>query len=151
MWWLQMQSCRGGGLSVYISNVFKSKVFIPVLYLSQPLKLYLLKLSRKIVDYWLGMSIYRLPSPFGNCLLGIELLQSPFRMEFSMGSLLRRYQRSLRRHPLFRRHHPRFLWSYSWSLRHCHDPWGDRQPRSHSHSNQRCRLLCDSLNIIKHC
>ena len=36
--------------------------------------------------------------PFRNCLPGTELLQSPFRTEFSMGSLLQQYQRSLRRH-----------------------------------------------------
>ena len=30
-------------------------------------------------------------TPFGNCLPGTELLQSPFRMEFSMGSLLQNY------------------------------------------------------------
>ena len=29
---------------------------------------------------------------FKNCLSGTELLQSPFRMEFSMGSLLRQYR-----------------------------------------------------------
>ena len=48
-------------------------------------------------------------SPFGNYLPlkfpETELLQSPFRMEFSMGSLMRKYQRSLR-------HHCRFLRSY---------------------------------------
>ena len=35
--------------------------------------------------------------PFGNYFPGTELLQSPFRMEFSMGSLSRRYRGSLRR------------------------------------------------------
>ena len=34
-------------------------------------------------------------SPFGSCLPGTELLQSPFRMEFSMGSLSLRYRQSL--------------------------------------------------------
>ena len=40
--------------------------------------------------------------PFRNCFPGTELLQSSFRAEFSMGSLLRRYRRSLRRHPVCR-------------------------------------------------
>ena len=48
-------------------------------------------------------------APFGNCLPVTELLQSPFRTEFSMGSLSRRYRQSMRRHR-------RFLWSYRWSL-----------------------------------
>ena len=52
--------------------------------------------------------------PFGNCLSGRELLlQSPFRTEFSMRSLSRRYRWSLRRHR-------RFLRSYCRSLRRCH-------------------------------
>ena len=36
--------------------------------------------------------------PSGICLPGTELLQSSFRMEFSMGSCSRQYRRSLRRH-----------------------------------------------------
>ena len=59
--------------------------------------------------------------PLWICLPGTELLQSPLRTEFSMGSLLRRYWWSLW-------HHRRFLRSYRWSLRHCHDPWGGRWP-----------------------
>ena len=51
--------------------------------------------------------------PFGICLPGTELLQSLFRMEFSMGSLSWRYRRSLR---CLRR----FLRSYRGSLWHCH-------------------------------
>ena len=43
--------------------------------------------------------------PSGIFLPGTELLQSPFRTEFSMGSRSRRYRRSLR-------HHRRFLRSY---------------------------------------
>ena len=49
-------------------------------------------------------------SPFGNCLPGTELCLSPFRTEFSMGSLSRRYQRLLRRHRWY-------LWSYGLFLR----------------------------------
>ena len=52
---------------------------------------------------------------FGNCLPGTELLQTPFRTEFRMGSLSLRYRRSLR-------YHRRFLRSYLWSLRHCCEP-----------------------------
>ena len=49
--------------------------------------------------------------------LGTELLQSPFRTEFSMGSLSRRYRQSLR---CYRR----FLQNYRRSLRRqaCRDP-----------------------------
>ena len=53
---------------------------------------------------------YRHGGPFGNCLPGTKLLQTLFRMKFSMGSLSRQYQRSLR-------HHRRFLQSYRRSLR----------------------------------
>ena len=74
---------------------------------------------------------------FGNCLPGTELLLSPFRMEFSMGSRLRRHCWSLLRHR-------RFLRSYRQSLQRCRDPWGDWRPCSR-------RSLRDSLNIIKHC
>ena len=82
-------------------------------------------------------SVTHLP-PFGNCLPGTELLRSPFRTEFSMGSLSWRYRPSLRRHR-------RFLRSYRRSLRRCRDPWGDRRT-----SGRRCRSLRDSLKIIKH-
>ena len=58
--------------------------------------------------------------PFGNCLPGTELLKSPFRIEFSMRSLLR-------------------------CLRHCRDPWSDLQP-----CGRRCRSSRDSLNSMKH-
>ena len=67
--------------------------------------------------------------PFGNCLPGTELLQSSFRIEFSMGSLTRQHWWCLRRH--------------RQSLRHCRDPWGDRRTRGH-------RLLRHSLNVVKH-
>ena len=70
---------------------------------------------------------------------GTELLPSPFRMEFSMGSLSRQYRGSLRRHR-------RFMQSYRQSLRHCRDPWGDQRSPV-----RRCRSLRDSLNIVKHC
>ena len=53
--------------------------------------------------------------PFENCLIGTELLQSPFRTEFSIWSPSRRYWLSLQRHLRFRR-------SYRRSLRHCRDP-----------------------------
>ena len=46
---------------------------------------------------------------FGNCLPLTELLQSPFRMEFSMGSLSRQYRRSLQCHRLFLRSYRRSL------------------------------------------
>ena len=48
---VRCDSRRGGGLSGYISNVFKYKVIHPFTISLKPLKLYLLKLSRKIVDY----------------------------------------------------------------------------------------------------
>ena len=47
--------------------------------------------------------------PSGIFLPGTELLQSPFRMEFTMGSRLRRYRRSLRRHRWFQRSYRRSL------------------------------------------
>ena len=55
--------------------------------------------------------------PFGNCHPRTELLQTPVRTEFSMGSLSRRYRRSLQGHR-------QFLRSYCRSLRHCRDPCG---------------------------
>ena len=55
--------------------------------------------------------------PSGIFLPGAELLQSPFRTEFSMGSRSRRYRRSLRRHRRFLRNYRRFLRSYRRSLR----------------------------------
>ena len=49
---------------------------------------------------------------FGSCLPGTKLLQSPFRMEFSMGSLLWWYRRSLRHyHQLLHQYGFFFLWS----------------------------------------
>ena len=45
-----------------------------------------------------------------NCLPGTELLKSPFRTEFSMGSLLWCYCRSLRRCYWSLRHYRRSLW-----------------------------------------
>ena len=57
--------------------------------------------------------------PFRNCLPGTELLQSPFRTEFSMGLLSWRYQWYLR-------HHRRFLRSYRRSLRRLADADADR-------------------------
>ena len=68
-------------------------------------------------EFQYGLSI----GPSGIFLPGTELLQSPFRMEFSMGSRSRRYRRSLRSHR-------RFLRSYRKFLRSCRDPWGDRRP-----------------------
>ena len=80
--------------------------------------------------------------PLRICLPGIELLQSPFRPEFSMGSLSRRYRRFLRRHR-------RFLRSYRRSLLCRRAPWGDRRPARSPMG--RCRSFRDSLNIIKRC
>ena len=76
-------------------------------------------------------------NPSGICLPRTELLQSLFRMEFSMGSLLRRYRRSLR-------HHCQFLWSYRQSLRNYF-----RSLRRLAATRRRCRSLRDSLNIVK--
>ena len=81
-----------------------------------------------------------LHTPSGICLPGTELLQSPFMTEFSMGSRLRRYRRSLR-------HHRRFLQNYRQSLRRCCDPWGDR--RAWDLEMWCRRSLSGSLNIIK--
>ena len=50
--------------------------------------------------------------PFGNCLPGTELLQSPFKTDFSMGSLSRRCRRSMRRHRRFLRSYRQSLQSY---------------------------------------
>ena len=55
--------------------------------------------------------------PSGICLPRTELLPSPFRTEFSMGSRSRRYRRSLRRHRRFLLSYRRFLRSYRRSLR----------------------------------
>ena len=65
--------------------------------------------------------------PSGIYLPGTELLQSPFRMEFSRGSLSRRYRRSLWRHRQFLRSYHRSLWCYCRSLHRCCNPWGDRR------------------------
>ena len=78
----------------------------------------------KLRPQWImetGVTLF-LEDPSGIFLPGTELLQSPFRMEFSMGSRSRRYRRSLWLHRLFLR-------SYRRSLRSCRDPWGD--PRTH--------------------
>ena len=75
----------------------------------------------------------------GIFLPGTELLQSPFRTKFSMGSRSRRYRRSLRLNRWFlRSYHHR-------SLRRCRDPWGDRRSPI-----RRRRSLRNSVNIIKH-
>ena len=70
--------------------------------------------------------------PSGTFLPLTELLQSPFRTEFSMGS------QSLWRHRLFLRSSRRSLWC-------CRDLWGDRRSSMRRHWSLR-----DSLNIIKH-
>ena len=85
------------------------------------------------------LSLLKIGYPSGIFVPGTELLQSPFRTEFRMGSRSRWYRRSLRRHRWFLR-------SYRRSLRHCRDPWGYRRPPM-----RRRRSLCDSLNIIKYC
>ena len=56
--------------------------------------------------------VFLMSLPSGIFLTGTELLQSPFRMEFSMGSRSRRYRR-------FLRNYRRFLRSYHRSLRAC--------------------------------
>ena len=73
--------------------------------------------------------------PSGIFLPGTELLQSPFRTEFSMGSRSRRHRR-------FLRSCRRFLRSCRRSLRRCRDR---RAPM------RRRRSLRDWINIIKHC
>ena len=88
--------------------------------------------------------------PSGIFIPGTELLQSPFRTEFIMGSRSRRYRRFLRRHRQFVRSCRRFLRSCRRSLwRLC-----DRRPRG-----RRCcaafvaRLAKHHktlLNIVKH-
>ena len=82
------------------------------------------------------------PIPSGIFLPGTELLQSPFRREFSNGSRSRRYRRFLRRHRRFLRSYRRLLRSYRRSLRRSVAP---RAPM------RRRRSLRDSLNIIKDC
>ena len=76
------------------------------------------------------------PLETGICLPGTELLQSPFRMEFALGSRSRQYRRSLR-------HHRKFLLSYHLSLWRCCDLWGDRRSLM-----RRCRSLRDLLNSL---
>ena len=66
----------------------------------------------------------RCPDPSGIFLPGTELLQSPFRTEFSMGSRSQRYRRSLQCHRWFLRSYRLFLRSYRRSLWRCRDPWG---------------------------
>ena len=78
--------------------------------------------------------------PSGIFLPGTELLQSPFRTEFSKGSRSRRYRRSLRRHR-------RFLLSYRRSLRRCRDPWGDRRAPIVARLARHQKTL---LNIVKY-
>ena len=96
-----------------------------------------------IIVYELWFSVifrsYESCYPSGICLPVTELLQSPFRTEFSMGSRSRWYRRSLRRHR-------RFLQSYHWSLLRCHDPWGDRWPPIVARLAKHKTLL----NIVKH-
>ena len=86
-----------------------------------------LKVEQSIVCYvdeTVRHCVMECGAPFGNCLPGTELLQSPYRTEFSMGSLSPRYRRSLRR---------------------CCDPWADRRSPM-----DRCRSLRNLLNIVKH-
>ena len=82
----------------------------------------------------------------GICLPGTELLQSPFRTEFTMGSRSHRYRRSLW-------HHRRFLRSYRRSLWHCRDPCSDQRPRADAATPIVARLAKHHkplLNIVKH-
>ena len=62
--------------------------------------------------------------PFGSFLPGTELLQSPFRMEFSMGSLSLRYCQSLWRYCQFLQSYRRSLQRYHQSLGVIADPCG---------------------------
>ena len=75
-------------------------------------------------------------NPSRICLPRTELLQSPFRMEFGLGSRSWRYRQSLQRHR-------RFLQSYCRSLLRS---LGNRRPLMRWR-----RSLRDSLNIIGHC
>ena len=68
-----------------------------------------------------------------------EFLQSPFRMEFSMGSLSRHYCQSLR-------HYCRSLQCYSRSLRRL-----AVTDAAIGECRHQCRSLCGSLIILKHC
>ena len=84
-------------------------------------------------------SWHEVSGPSGIFLPGTELLQSPFGMEFSIGSCLRRYRRSLR-------HHCRFLRSYCQFLQSYRDPWGDRRAPIVARLAKHKTLL----NIVKH-
>ena len=90
-----------------------------------------------------GMS---LSGPIGICLLGTGLLQSLFWMELCMGSLLRRYRRSLRRYCRFLRSYCWSLRCYHRSLRHCHD----QQPFSHAIVAQITKHSKTLLNVVKY-
>ena len=85
--------------------------------------------------------------PSGIFLPGTELLQSPFRMEFSTGSRSRQYRWSLRCHCRFLRNYRQFLRSYRRSLRRCCDPWGDRWAPIVARLAKHQKTL---LNIVKH-
>ena len=74
----------------------------PALMLTQGIDQYIPAPDTKLtphhaMNFIIGLLWY----PFGNCLPGTELLQSPFRTELSMGSLSRWYWRSLRHHCRF--------------------------------------------------
>ena len=90
------------------------------------------------------------PLETGICLPGTELLQSPFRTEFSMGSRLLRYWRSLRCHC-------RFLQSYRQSLRRCRNPWCDRRSampivaRLTKHHKTLLNIVKHHETHVKHC
>ena len=71
-------------------------------------------------------------SPFGKYLTGTVLLQLPFRTDFSMGSLLRHYCRSLQHFHLSLI--PALLLPIPAAIGECRNP---------------CRLLHNSLNIVK--
>ena len=85
----------------------------------------------RFMEKWMNSNNH----PLKNCLPGTELLQSPCRTEFSMGSLLQRYRR--------------FLRSYRRSLRRCRNPWGDRRPPMliFARLTKNRKTL---LNVVKH-
>ena len=81
--------------------------------------------------------------PSGICLPRTELLQSPFRTQFSKGSRSRQYRRSLRRHRQFLRSYCWILRSYRRSLRRSAAASSPIVARLAKHNKT-------LLNIVKH-
>ena len=98
--------------------------------------------------------------PFGNCLPGIELLQSPFKMEFSMGLLSRWYRRSLQRHRRFLQSYRRFLCGviadFCWVIA-IHEAIGGRRPpilivaQLTKHHKTLLNIVKHHETVVKHC